>query len=420
MRGRLILLGAICVLASLPGAGVALAHSAKHRSHHRHRHHAVAHRTSVLPPMGALPSPSLFGINAFGWDNNPSLVARSLPTAHGIGARWVHFNGGVTFGAGGQPNWSILDSEITRARRLGEGVLVTLGGSPSSCSVSPRPWTYMACPPRTPGELYAYSLFLQQELVRYRNVVQYYESWLEPDNKAYWEPGVDPLQYANLLRTQYQVFQQVNATYHTDLKLLFGGPISFSTVPGDGYAVLPFVHDVLDDLGGVRAFDGAAIHAYRFPAHSNGPAGENWGPTAVDWDYVDGLSFRAEGCVAAQWCKLDWRQELWAYEQQFENHGYGQTPLWLTEFGWPGNATASDALYPSFDTQASYLSEAYSELLGMPFVQGAFVFNLRDYEPGVSSSDPQFFYHYGLLQYGYAPKPAAAVFERFAQSNPGR
>lgn len=370
--------------------------------------------------MGALPSPSLFGINAFGWDDNASLVARSLPTARSMGARWVHFNGGVSFGADGQPNWSVLDAEIRQARQLGMGVLVTLGGSPSSCSVTPRPWTYMACPPRTPGELYAYSLFLHEELARYRNVVQYWESWLEPDNKAYWEPGPDPQQYANLLLTQYQVFQQVNATYHTDLKLLFGGPISFSTVPGDGYAVLPFVHDVLDDLHGVRAFDGAAIHAYRFPAQSNGPADEDWGPAAVEWDYVAGLSFPAEGCVAAQWCKMDWRQELSAYEQEFENHGYGETPLWLTEFGWPGNATATDALYPSFDTQASYLSQAYSELLGMPFVQGAFVFNLRDYKPGISSTDPQFFYHYGLVQYDYTPKPAAGVFEQFARSNPGR
>lgn len=422
MRRYLIFCSALYVLISLSGAVVASAHTVKHRHHHRRpRHHTVAHRASVLPPMGTLPSPSLFGINAFGWDNNASLVARSLPSARGLGARWVHFNGGVTFGAGGQPNWSILDSEIRQARQLGLGVLVTLGGSPSACSVTPRPWTYMACPPRTPGELYAYSLFLRQELVRYRNVVQYYESWLEPDNKAYWAPAADPQQYANLLLTQYQVFQQVNSEYHTDLQLLFGGPISFSTLPGDGYAVLPFVHDVLDDLHGVRAFDGAAIHAYRFPSQSNGPADENWGPTAVEWDYVGGLSFPADGCTGgAQWCKMDWRQELSAYEQEFENHGYGQTPLWLTEFGWPGNATASDALYPSFDTQAANLHEAYSELLGMPFVAGAFVFNLRDYEPGISSSDPQFFYHYGLLQYGYQPKPAAAVFTQFAQAYPGR
>jgi len=63
-------------------------------------------------------------------------------------------------------------------------------------------------------------------------------------------------------------------------------------------------------------------------------------------------------------------------------------PLWLTEFGWPGTTTPTTALSPSFDTQARYLSEAYEDLLGLPFVQAAFVFNLEDYSPGIISPDP--------------------------------
>ena len=77
-------------------------------------------------------------------------------------------------------------------------------------------------------------------------------------------------------------------------------------------------------------------------------------------------------------------------------------PLWLTEFGWPGATTPTTALSPSFDTQARYLSEAYNDLLGLPFVQAAFVFNLEDYSPGIISPDPSFFYHFGLVQYGFA------------------
>ena len=103
-----------------------------------------------------------------------------------------------------------------------------------------------------------------------------------------------------------------------------------------------------------------------------------------------------------------------------ENHGYGEMPLWLTEFGWPGNANPSSALYPSFDTQAQYLSEAYNDILRLPFIQAAFVFNLRDYQPDLGSPDPAFFYHYGLLQYGFQAKSAANVYEQFLHSNPGR
>ena len=47
-------------------------------------------------------------------------------------------------------------------------------------------------------------------------------------------------------------------------------------------------------------------------------------------------------------------------------------------------------------------------------------FNLRDYEPGLSTPDPAFFYHAGLLDYGYGQKPAAAAFHALARANPGR
>ena len=95
-------------------------------------------------------------------------------------------------------------------------------------------------------------------------------------------------------------------------------------------------------------------------------------------------------------------------------------PLWLTEFGWPGNANPTTALFPSFDTQTVNLSQAYSVILGLPFVQAAFWFNLRDFQPGLASPDPQFFYQYGLLAYGGGLKPAAARFKALAAANRGR
>jgi hypothetical protein len=374
--------------------------------------------------MGPSPSPSIFGINTLGYDSSYANYQRGVPTARSMGARWVHFTNDSIHFKNGQPNWGTLDNQITQARKLGLGVLISLGGTPNACSVSPRPTDFTGCPPTTSGDLYAYSLYLRAELVRYRNVVQYYESWLEPNGPSFWRPGANPGQYANLLRTQYQVFQQVNSAYHTDLKLLFGGPISFGTSPGSSgaIAVLPFVNQVLNDLHGAQVFDGIGLHGYRFPTDNNGPADLNWGPTANNWDYVGGLSFPdSDGCTGgALWCKMTWPQELRAYEQEFENHGYGQMPLWLTEFGWPGTANPSTALYPSLDTQAQYLREAYGDIVQLPFVQAAFVFNLRDYQPGLASPDPAFFYNYGLLQYGFQAKPAAGVFEQFVQANPGR
>jgi hypothetical protein len=185
--------------------------------------------------------------------------------------------------------------------------------------------------------------------------------------------------------------------------------------------VLPFVHTVLEDLHGAHVFDGIGLHAYRFPPARTGP----W---VADWDSVQGIPsapgaagpYPAQGCDSPRWCQMTWRQELSAYEQEFTNDGYGQMPLWLTEFGWPGNSRATDAYHPSYASQAQDLGAAYADLLSLPFVRAAFWFNLRDYQPGDPNSDPEFFAHYGLLQYHFAPKPAVTVFERLARANPGR
>ena len=117
---------------------------------------------------------------------------------------------------------------------------------------------------------------------------------------------------------------------------------------------------------------------------------------------------------------MTWPQELSAYEQEFANSRYGEPPLWLTEFGWPGNAAPNGNYFPGEPAQASDVVQAYSDLLRMPFVKGALWFNLRDYQPGYSSPDPSFFYHYGLLEYNYAAKQAGNEFQALAAANPTR
>jgi hypothetical protein len=370
------------------------------------------------------PAPSIFGINTGTFDTSQANFARDLPAARRLGARWAHFTGAsIHFTRGGRPNFGPLDSEIRRSRQLGLGVLVSLGGSPTACSLSPRPADPSTCPPTTPGALAAYQRFLRGVLLRYRGAVQYWESWLEPNHKSFWPSGPNPGQYARLLSAEYQVFQSVNRQYGLHLRLLFAGPNDFSIIPGSpgGMPVLPFVHQALQALNGARVFDAVALHAYRFPPASTGPG-------VADWDSVDGIPaaagargpYPAQGCDSKRWCQMTWRQELSAYEQEFANQGYGPMPLWLTEFGWPGNPRAIDGYHPSYAAQADDLTAAYRDILGLPFVQAAFWFNLRDYQPGHRNPDPEFFAHYGLLQYRFAAKPAATAFQQLAAANPGR
>jgi hypothetical protein len=382
--------------------------------------------------MGRAPAPSLFGIDTGTFDSVHAHFVEDFSSAKSLGARWLHFTGDSLHWISGQLNWGTMDYEITQARDRGMGVMISLGGSPSACSIVPAPAGITRCPPTTSADLRAYRQFLRAEVLRYRNVVTYYESWVEPNHTGRWPSGVSPSQYANLLKTQYSVFQSVNRDYGLHLKLLFAGPADFSIAPGSagGMPVLPFTHAVLNDLHGQKAFDGIALHAYVFPPN-NDPSTEFWVDVhGIPYAPGSGGPYPAQGCVGSSpsitWCRMTWSQELSAYEQDFVNHGYRKQPLWLSEFGWPGNAQVpanpqpSAAYYPSLTEQAQSLRQAYQDILGLPFVKAAFVFNLRDYEPGLPNPDPPFFAHYGLLNYNRSPKPAASVFTQLARANPGR
>jgi len=422
VRRSLIIGSLLCLLGSVGGASLAGAKTVK-------RHHKRHHTSSVLRYMGPIPSPGIFGMDTNTYNHGFANWKRDTPTARSLGARWIHFtDGNIHFYGNGGVNWSTMDYAVKWARENHLGVLISFGGAARACSIRPRPTAFTGCPPTTSADLSAYKSFMRAEVLRYRNVVNTYESWVEPNKKASWMGGANPQQYANLLRAQYQVIQSINHSYHTHIKLLFGSPMTISIWPGSSPGTMswvPFVHDVLADLHGARVFDGIALHAYRFPEYpSESASSENWGPDVTGPEYVGNMTFPDQGCgtLSEGWCSggVTWSTELRIDEALFQRAGYGTPPLWITEFGWPGNANPSTALYPSFSTQATYLTEAYRDLLNLPFVQAAFWFNQRDYTPGVPNPDAPYFAHYGLLTYNFTEKPAAIAFHQLVSQNPGR
>jgi hypothetical protein len=354
---------------------------------------------SALAPLsaGQQPAPSLFGINTGTYDTSQARLARDLPTARRLGARWVHFTGDSVTYSHGRASFAQLDSEVDRARRLGLGVVISLGGIRGACSVVPAPADPVHCPPTSSRDLSVYSAYLGRLLRHFAGRVADYESWVEPNHSSMWAGGVNPAQYAALLEAEYSVFQ---ASEPQD-KLMFAGVADFGIEDGSpsGIAVLPYTEQVLDDLHGQPAFDLVALHAYRYPPSLS--------PDDLGWTHYPD---------APVWRKDSWTAQLEAYEQEFTAHGYGEPRIWLTEFGWPGNVTPNGGYYPSLQAQATDVAEAYKALESpaLSFVQAAFWFNQRDYEPGTPNPDPAFFAHYGLLFNDFTPKPAAAAFERYA------
>jgi hypothetical protein len=402
----------LVVISALVGVGAGAGFAAVHHKHHKHH---KKHKVSVLRSMGAIPGPSIFGIDTETQDTNHGYYVRDIPAARHLGARFTH----ITLGAGtGTGNFAAPDYEVTQARKHGMGVVLSFGGVASACSGASK--NAHACPPNG-GTLGKYEAYVRRMLLRYRNVVQYYESWTEPNNSSSWAGGPNPAMYAALLKADYATVQSVNGQYHKQLKLLFGSPIGFQVNNNPNWtAVLPFTDAVLADLGGAKPFDGVALHAYRLPRDVQSEA---VGPTGEVCDYVGGVpvtpGYNSSNCPAGSWRWLTWPEELTAYDQVFANHGYGQQPLWLTEFGWNGDAQANGDVLGN-DVQARYLSDAYSALLQLPFVQAAMWFTIRDYQPGLVTGDPAYFYHYGLLNYAFSQKPAASNFTSMAAANPGK
>ncbi len=370
--------------------------------------------------MGTAPEPSIFGLSVSVYDSSHSNFVDDFPAAHQLGARLTQFTAGPQTAGG---HYDGLDWEVKEARRYGMGVLLTVGGIPGACSLRPQPANVHACPPTSKADLSAYGGYFRRLLIHFRNVVQYYESWTEPNNSSWWLPGPNAGGYAALLKVESAVMQSVNREYGVHLQLLFASPSGFSVIPGTpGWmAVLPYTDRVLKALHGERPFAGVALHAYRFP-----PGGDD--PSTPAYDYVGGVPaargargpFPSLGCDSAPWCEMTWSQEISAYEQEFTDHGYGEPPLWITEFGWPGNLQPAGSYFPSESEQAADVVSAYQDLLQLPFVKAALWFNVRDYQPGSQSPDPAFFYHYGLLEYDFQPKLAAGEFESLATANPGR
>jgi len=348
------------------------------------------------------PPPSLFGINTGTFDNDYARFVRDMPTAKALGARWIHLTGANIKFPHGRLSFKQLDSQVNRARRLHLGVLVSLGGIRGACSVRPRPADVTTCPPTTAHDLKVYAAYLKRLLRHYRGRVQYFEGWVEPNQRSSWPPYPNAAQYARLLRTEYRVIRRFRGD-----RLIIGGLNSFGSADGspNSVAVLVFLHDVLASLHGARAFDIVGLHPYRYP-----PVG----PDSLNWDRVP-TAYPASGCATHPWCQMTWTGELTATEQELANDGYGRPPMWLTEFGWPGTTGPNtDGYHPSEQQQADNLRRAYQIIQSLPFIRAAFWFNLRDYNPRTPNPDPEFFGHYGLLHDDFSAKPAASVFRQLA------
>lgn len=110
------------------------------------------------------------------------------------------------------------------------------------------PWSAGANGPATAAEREDYGRFAASMVERYRDSVQYWEVWNEPNLDHFWPPSADPAAYAELLKVAHTAIKQADPTAKV---------VGCATSGVD----LDFIRAVLD-AGGGACMDVLSIHPY--------------------------------------------------------------------------------------------------------------------------------------------------------------
>ncbi|GAB4566867.1 MAG: hypothetical protein Kow0047_18590 [Anaerolineae bacterium] len=333
------------------------------------------YRLAALPPGDASPvvllsGPDIYGTPdaAPGGDALPEPIEWESPSSTppvrenlalgmnlaGIGNAYLVRDLGFTWGKGylswesaepepGQYYWVDADNIVNAYETQGLKVLMRVHLTPAWARPANTPLSY---PPEDPEDLAA---FMGALATRYRGRIHAYEIWNEP-NLAYEWGNIwpDPYVYGDMLKAIYPVVKAVDPQ-----ALVIAGGVA-TTGPGSPSAV--------GDLDWLRAFYAGGARGY-FDALSTHPYGFGKPPDAHDpW----GLSLDRV---------LDQRALMIEY-------GDEETPLWITEMGWPVRTPAWDLgehqpFVVSQEEQAQYLLDALRRINDeWTWIEGVFPFNL--------------------------------------------
>ncbi len=209
--------------------------------------------------------------------------------------------------------------------------------------------------------------------------VRSWQVWNEPSLKKYFNPGGSDSQavkkYAQLLRISHDAIKSRDRSAQI---VLAGNP---GYPPDGGFRAWGFL-DRLYQIPGVKDdFDVAALHPYASTA----------------WDLG---------------------QEVRLFHAAMSEHGDGDTPLWLTEFGWGSAPPDRFGINQGPAGQANRLRDSFNLILRNRAawnVQRVFWFLWRDPAPDSSFARRcSFCGSAGLLRHDRSTKAAYAAYTRFS------
>ncbi|HXF04639.1 MAG TPA: alpha/beta hydrolase fold domain-containing protein [Blastocatellia bacterium] len=302
------------------------------------------------------------------------LMPRSFELAAQAGIGWVRF--GIWYSLV-NPSPGVFryeesgfDAQVAGVRQRGLQILGQLGFA--------APWNTTApsgLPPGAdplhfpPRDLRAWADYVSQTVSRYKDEIQYWEVWNEPDLRGFWAGTA--AQYAELLAVTYDAIKRANP----DAKVVLGG-LALGGPPQQ--LNRNFLTEILNDA--------------RYPAAR----------------YFDIMNFHHYGS------REEARQRMDDVRAALRQAGASNKPIWITETGYSSDPSQqNDPNYRGLEGQAEWLRDMIPYLLELG-AEKVFWYRLYDY-PADFNQDVGARYH-GLIDNQGNPKPAYFAYKELIQA----
>ena len=310
-------------------------------------------------------------------------AATSIADANALGVTWVRRFvrwDQTEPSSSGSYNASVigeLDDFVARAHASKKKVALTVLGTPDWAGGS---GDFLNAPPN-PAQ---YASFVGRLAARYKDRVQSWEIWNEPDEAEFWHGTTpSPAAYAPLLKASYAAIKVADPATQ-----VVAGPLT-----GNNY-------DFVEGLYGQGAggsFDAVGVHT----------------DTACGINAPD-IFYNENGRIG-RFTFLGFRE----VHSVMVAHGDGNKPITMSEMGWStttlicqrGKWAGMKDAGVSEATQAAFLTQAYHCLAGYPYMQNGVWFSARD--AGAAESELN---RYGLIRWNGTKRGSWAAMEQVSTS----
>ncbi|KDA52855.1 hypothetical protein EG19_09425, partial [Thermoanaerobaculum aquaticum] len=291
------------------------------------------------------------------------LMPHSFELAAQAGIGWVRF--GIWY-AIVSPSAGVFryeeagfDAQVSKARQVGLQILGTLAFATQWNTSAPPDLPPEADPTHFPPRDYqAWADYVFQTVSRYKDQIQYWEVWNEPDLQSFW--AGTPAQYAELLAVTYDAVRRANP----QAKVVLGGLALDGT-----YRDANFLTEILFDTF--------------YPAAR----------------YFDVMNFHHYGSREEAQQKMEYVRHALAQV------GAGNKPIWITETGYSSDPSLqNNPDYQGLEGQAQWLRDMIPYLLDNLRADKVFWYRLYDYPAGFRPDDRSRFH--GLIDNQGNPKPS--------------